>query len=126
MNNIHRNRMGKAIIDVSRIPFSQLRGRASSPHIPISSICNNQNFYNHLSLLRVHHYSGTYESFISKSDKRRVDKMYKGRSQGDRGVTYDLKLWLDGFVNDVGYYEAIRLLDGVGKIEMNRHPDDLK
>eukprot|EP00588_Corethron_pennatum_P000311 CAMPEP_0194282560 /NCGR_PEP_ID=MMETSP0169-20130528/23396_1 /TAXON_ID=218684 /ORGANISM="Corethron pennatum, Strain L29A3" /LENGTH=486 /DNA_ID=CAMNT_0039027921 /DNA_START=14 /DNA_END=1474 /DNA_ORIENTATION=- len=69
-------------------------------------------------LFRVHHYSGSWESFSFKSDGRRTKEDYKKKNDIlDPLLSDDMRPWLQAFVNKVGIRVAQELLRDTGKVE---------
>ena len=110
-----KNRWGKALIDISRVSFSQLDYKdVQSIHRPFSSICRYKHILYLDSLLRVQHYLGSWESYQSRSDPRRSRSIFDEKSMINEGTSWDVLPWLNRFVNLVGMRNAEYLLKGVG------------
>jgi len=62
-------------------------------------------------LLRVHHYLGTWESYNSRNDTRRTRKRYDELANVDFGSDDDIRPWVGKFVEKVGSQSAELLLD---------------
>jgi hypothetical protein len=73
------------------------------------------------SLLRIHHYLGSWEQYSARVDDRRhrgaFDK--KASPATAYGPNYDIRPWLRKFVAKVGLQKAQFLLEGVGEFETN-------
>ena len=110
------NRWGKCIVDVSRMDIIRFR----TPHY-LAPGCGElkQGWVEHdISLLRVNHYLGSKKLFLSKDDPRRSEEMFRKRSTASRVVNYEMQGWLPKFVDLVGEEQAVKLLDGVGGINV--------
>jgi len=116
----------KAIIDLSRLRPRDLLHETNkgNPHRPLESICtkNTELVSESYAVLIIHHYLGTKEQWMyregdSRGSAYRLSRY--GLMEEPKGVEESdaVRLWLKGFVEDVGVGEAERLLDGVGKLE---------
>ena len=113
------NGLGKVIVDVSQISYKDMDlTEIFSVHRPILDECPGEwmgpvAYVD--SLLRVNHYLGSWEAYTARIDIRRSREVFNYRANTDHGPSYDIRPWLESFVNGVGTKEAIRLLDGTGK-----------
>ena len=105
------NTYGKSMIDVSRVAYNDLspvRAHKASPSC--SQEDPFEDVYYAESLLRVQHYIGSIEAYISKGDKRRPRNKYLIGSRIDEGTTFDTQPWLKAFIDNVGLENALYLL----------------
>ena len=120
----HYNRLGKPILDLSRLDIKKdLKGKFSNPHNPIKA-CGATNARFDESLLRVHHYLGTIDQYGARRDVRRSDEVYLQKAKQKKGVNFDIQPWLKVFVNKVGRERAQYLLKDAGKV-LDEDPFDL-
>ena len=111
---------GKAFLDLSRVPSTDLRMGNTNPHRIIKNHCKLFIDSRHSPFL-VYHYAGTFEQFSYRVDGRnsRSRDEYNLRyfdehsSRADDGATF----WLGRFVEEMGIELASLLLDGVGELE---------
>lgn len=115
----------KVLMDVSRIHPSLLQPtKVFSIHTPIMRprhVCP-INYFTHKayseSILRVHHYIGSWESYSSKVDVRRDKEIFNERASVSAGPIYDVKGWYDQFQKIMGGKNiANQMLAGAGIIE---------
>jgi len=115
----------KVLMDVSRIHPSLLQpDKVFSIHTPIMRpryICPTNYFtrksYSE-SILRVHHYIGSWESYSSKVDVRRDKEIFAERARVKIGPNYDVQGWYDTFQQVIGGPEkANQMLAGAGILE---------
>jgi len=115
------NKIAKALIDVSRIDSKFfVATKQVMVHLPIQEYCRGENdlwIFNGQSLLVVHHYGGTWEQWSHRDDTRgkRTREAYD-RMQYDKQTDDNIRPWLQGFVQEVGWWSARRLLREVGEI----------
>eukprot|EP00814_Leptocylindrus_danicus_P007274 CAMPEP_0116005114 /NCGR_PEP_ID=MMETSP0321-20121206/986_1 /TAXON_ID=163516 /ORGANISM="Leptocylindrus danicus var. danicus, Strain B650" /LENGTH=448 /DNA_ID=CAMNT_0003473507 /DNA_START=66 /DNA_END=1409 /DNA_ORIENTATION=- len=110
------NKFEKVAIDVSRLSKSKIPDKIQNVHTPIKRVCGTpfvDTFYSE-SVLKIHHYIGSWDAYSVKDDLRRNSAKYDALSSVDYGSVYDAQSWLRGFVNNVGIERAQSLLDGVG------------
>ena len=68
------------------------------------------------SLFRVNHYLGSWEAYKERNDIRRSRDVFNYRAKTGTGLpSYDIRPWLEDFINHVGKENAIRLLKGIGE-----------
>lgn len=108
------NRAGKCIVDVSRLQ----RFEVKNPHnINIECSHGIASFPEHYtSFFRVNHYSSTKEIYLAQDGVTRIDKHFDRKSNASHSATYEMQGWLDKFVDVVGEEEAMKFLDGAGRI----------
>lgn len=115
----------KVLMDVSRIHPSLLQpDKVFSIHTPIMRprhICPTNYFtrksYSE-SILRVHHYIGSWEAYSSKVDVRRDKEIFSERARVKVGPNYDVQGWYHAFQQIIGGpKEASRMLAGAGILE---------
>ena len=120
----HYNRLGKPILDLSRLDMkSDLQRKFSNPHNPIPA-CGATNARFDESLLRVHHYLGTMDQYGARRDVRRSDEVYLKKAKLKKGVNFEIQPWLKVFVEKVGRERAQYLLKDAGKV-LDEDPYDL-
>ncbi|KAG7357844.1 hypothetical protein IV203_014431 [Nitzschia inconspicua] len=115
------NRAGKAIVDVSQIPFSVMDLNRTDIHRPVMDYCSAESVWNTNteSFLILHHYIGSWEQWSFRSDprqtrtKERYDKYKTLDVEHDDSITS----WLDEFVQQVGIETAKVLLEGTGRVQ---------
>jgi len=120
------NKFGKAFVDVSRVKERSLFGRTIAwGHRPLRE-CGPpavEKPPHETALLRINHYLGSMEAFLSRTDERRSVEKYLNNSKNKPLLSYDLQGWLASFVNEVGYNKAVELLQGVGKFDFLNNGD---
>lgn len=115
------NKISKALIDVSRVESSLFLPKEEvMVHLPIKRYCKGKDalyVLNTHSLLVVHHYSGTWEQWSHRNDTRgrRTFAAYQ-QMQYNHSTEDSLRPWLNEFVREMGWWTALRLLKGVGKV----------
>mmetsp|Transcript_15645 Transcript_15645/g.35222 ORF Transcript_15645/g.35222 Transcript_15645/m.35222 type:complete len:141 (-) Transcript_15645:179-601(-) len=129
--SFQHNLYGKAMIDVSRMSKSQfeyLTKPKSSIHWPVKYckrarpfLVNDDKGYAgkrppkitpiHVTLLRIHHYLGSWKSYNKRDDPRRTKKLYNEVGNVNDGTDDDIRPWLSSFVNEVGLEKAEELLE---------------
>ena len=121
-----RNKISKTIIDLTRVHPHELLP-VDSIHLPIRKHCSQLNLHipSHQSLLRLHHYLGSYTQYMYRENDARL-LGNKGRSQQDYRnnnaiakpeTDDDIRPWLKGFVQQETSAMATRLLAGVGHLD---------
>lgn len=113
------SKYGKTIIDVSRIPYEALGGKALNIHRPLTYYCRKDPARYAMSFLRVNHYLDSFEAYSYRNDarasKRQCRECYDEKGKGAAvSMDNDLGPWLTRFVKTVGSEKAKKLLDGVG------------
>eukprot|EP00588_Corethron_pennatum_P003449 CAMPEP_0194292748 /NCGR_PEP_ID=MMETSP0169-20130528/46380_1 /TAXON_ID=218684 /ORGANISM="Corethron pennatum, Strain L29A3" /LENGTH=385 /DNA_ID=CAMNT_0039041041 /DNA_START=556 /DNA_END=1713 /DNA_ORIENTATION=- len=112
------NLYDKSIVDLSRITQKALHNIVD-PHRPIVTCLKNRDGYNPTkgkisridqTLLRVHHYVGSWESFDAKKITRRSREKYDEKGRVDFGTDDDIRPWAANFVDLVGVKKAQNLL----------------
>jgi hypothetical protein len=113
------NGLGKVIVDVSQMSYNEMdKTELYSIHRPILNECPGDWMGPAAyvdSLLRVNHYLGSWEAYTARIDVRRSREVFNYRANTDHGPSYDIRPWLESFVNYVGTKEAVRLLNGIGE-----------
>mmetsp|Transcript_9343 Transcript_9343/g.14125 ORF Transcript_9343/g.14125 Transcript_9343/m.14125 type:complete len:92 (+) Transcript_9343:270-545(+) len=61
-------------------------------------------------LLRVHHYLGSWEAYNSRKDIRRTREKFEEKGNVDFGSDDDIRPWLNTFIDLVGEEKAQNLL----------------
>lgn len=109
------NRFEKTAIDLSRVSKFELPDKIKNIHSPIKA-CSEPfvDTYYAESVLKIHHYIGTWEAYSTRADPRRTKLKYDAYSSIDDGAVYDTQSWLRAFVSNVGIERAQILLEGVG------------
>ena len=116
-----RNKISKAIIDVSRVDASWFIPTTEvMVHLPVKHYCNVENLWllNLHSPLVMHHYGGTWEQWSHRRDSRgtRTKENYNKMAYEDGGVDDNIRPWLRQFVQRMGNVTAQELLRGVGQL----------
>ena len=115
-----KRKPGKALLDLSRVPFGDLHVGNTNPHRPVKNHCTQHDAFPTVprSPFSVYHYTGTFEQFSYRKDGR------NSRSREEHSKRYfehryedSAKFWLEGFVQEVGPRMAKILLEGVGVLE---------
>lgn len=117
----HGNKLGrftKCLINLAKVPRKAINQEYTRTiHNPLANICGK-----HASLfigtdyissvLRLHHYAGTRESFEQRRNDARQhgNASYNKRNVEPLGENTDVRPWIQAFVNQVGQEEAERLL----------------
>jgi hypothetical protein len=141
------NHDGKNIINLERLEnISDLPNKISNVHQVLPDHCRStwntseERLHDPSNWLVIHHYLGTLEQYTFRDDPRdeipgrpkRVDAWRLARrglgGENDDGTTNAtalvldtyMRTWVSGFVQSVGAYNAIKLLEGVGKIKPNK------
>ncbi len=80
-NDQKRNKITKAIIDLSRVPYEDI-ATVDSIHMPIRTFCSRRNRYfsPNDSLLIVNHYTGSYEQFTYRDNDARNEIVADGEN----------------------------------------------
>ena len=111
------NRFGKVIIDISRIDGNELNRYFPNVHTPLDS-CHYPFRLYETSILRVHHYLGSWEQYSSRADVRRTREKFDDLANVNFGADYQMQGWLKRFVELVGAKNAKILLQHSGKIDV--------
>lgn len=126
-----RNGLGKTIVDLKRIDIPKSQQQSSffshpvNPHRPFQDYCRDPKRIrdlNHNTLVRIHHYVGTWETYSFRNDSRKGAERsreawefratHSGSSVG--GKCTDIVPWLEGFLKYYGHATAMQLLEGAG------------
>ena len=114
------NGLGKVLVDVSRMSYSQMDSkRLFSIHRPLVEECPSdwigpRAYVN--SILRVNHYLGSWTAYNSRIDSRRSREIFDKKAKTTYGPSYEIRPWLQQFINDVGIHHAQRLFEGIGGV----------
>jgi len=127
--NHSRNKAGKAILDLSRVPTQRMVYGQADVHRPNDELCSENQVWtmNIHSPLILHHYIGSLEQFTFRSDVRhgkRTYEEYLSYQTVHAGVVnvWETRRWLIDFISTVGVTTAAYLLDGAGLIETDAPP----
>lgn len=129
--NTGHNLDGKNIINLENLKLDQIPSKVNNVHFVLPDACpaSDGRRFNHTDTwVWIYHYLGSLEQFTFREDPRdnipRREKRnatlwnMSGRKGGD-GVLRDdaiaIRAWLVGFIESVGWFEARRLLKGVGQ-----------
>jgi len=112
------NHYGKVIIDLSRINSTEISMNMQSIHTPIQKCPKTPLKPYSASILRIHHYIGSWEQYSSRFDIRRSKKKFDDFSTVDEGVDYQLESWLTSFVDIVGVSTSLKLLEHTGIVDV--------
>jgi hypothetical protein len=136
-NTWAHNLYGKVMIDVSRIDDSEfyynqttselIKRLFLSPHRPLGwsrvneprhLLCQNPRIPFRASFLRVNHYLGSLEEYMSRPDVRRSPGVYEDKARVDKGANYEILPWLQVFLDEVGDDNTAQmLLQSAGLLE---------
>lgn len=111
------NRYGKVLVNLRKTPWKELDRDMYSIHQPNSPSCTQplKPYIN--GILRVHHYLGSWEQYISREDVRRTREKYEKGNSVDAGEDYQIQDWLHRFVQVVGVEKSKKLLHYAGIID---------
>ncbi|KAL7581076.1 hypothetical protein ACA910_005879 [Epithemia clementina (nom. ined.)] len=115
------NRISKVLIDLSRVPWDELKP-VDSIHRPIRSMCGHRRLHIRKSqqVLVINHYLGTLEQYTFRDDSRlgneRSIQQYNKVKQIQSQTDDDIRPWLGGLVNQHGHKIATELLKDVGVV----------
>lgn len=119
----HGNKHGKftkCILNLKRIPLSVIQQEyVRTIHNPLGNVCgmHAESFIGMdyiASILRIHHYAGTVESFQQRqfdARRNRNKESFGQRNVKSMGITTDIRPWVTSFVHKMGKKEALRLLE---------------
>ena len=133
---------GKNMIDVRRLPPEDIPARAENVHFLIPKYCpakeegsHEERLLHPLSWLLIYHYPGTLEQYMFREDPRdaipgrpkRNIQMWEALGRPKQPVANgsmeeiwirddSMSDWLEGFIEEVGTEETVRLLEGVGQV----------
>jgi hypothetical protein len=119
--NKYINGLQKVLLDVSKSQNNFLQNFFTI-HRPSFKMCPKAYFMpRHYaeSLLRIHHYLGSWEQYSARVDDRRHRGAFdtKAKPATAYGPNYDIRPWLNVFVDKMGLQKAQRLLQGVGEYQ---------
>jgi len=111
------NRYGKVLVNLKKTPWIELDRDMYSIHQPNSPSCTQplKPYIN--GILRVHHYLGSWEQYISREDVRRSREKYEEGNSANHGEDYQIQDWLHRFVQVVGVEKSKKLLHYAGIID---------
>jgi hypothetical protein len=129
LQNNDRNKAGKAIIDLSRVPSNVIGLGQVDVHRPSMNCCTIEHVWtsNTDSPIVLHHYVGTLEQFTFRSDPREGKRTFSNYLEY-QNVNFstihptDSHQWLVDFVKTVGVEKAKVLLEGVGQVDKSAPP----
>jgi hypothetical protein len=113
-------KIGKALVDVSKVPPEDIFIANGNPHRPNKIHCTESGMImnRRQSPFVVYHYTGSFEQFSYRVDGRdnRNRKEYQQRAF-DAWSDDSTRFWLKDFVDEVGSTLAKELLKGAGHVE---------
>jgi len=119
------NRISKVLIDLSRVPWEELKP-VDSIHRPIRSLCGQRKLHIRKSdqVLVINHYLGSLEQYTFRDDSRQgnersleqYNKAKRVQSETDDAI----RPWLEGFVEQEGISTASKVLKDVGIVQAHR------
>ncbi|CAJ1937808.1 unnamed protein product [Cylindrotheca closterium] len=98
-----RNKISKAIVDVSRIPPQDLLP-VDSIHVPVRAVCQQRRLHVRMSqsFLVIHHYLGDLSQYLYRENDARTlrsaDKYAESKSLVNPQVSKAMQPWLNGFL----------------------------
>ena len=114
INNFEKNRFGKVLVDLSRIPHETVMRRPRSPHRPYADYCG-YSWVKHpeQALFYLYHYIGGWEEYSLRSDNRRNQIEWQQRAYITDEVNCKARMWswLPRFIQQVGETRAQYLLN---------------
>jgi hypothetical protein len=123
-NNVKLNRVGKGMIDVSRVPPGRLNHgpKQGNPHTLVWQYCNDSYRISPVSPFVLHHYAGTFDQFKYRDDSRsgaRSNEAYEAFYSDEHAEVEDdsIRSWLKEFVASEGHELASALLEDVGLLQ---------
>lgn len=126
LGNLERNKAGKALIDLSRVPSTSIRLDEVDVHRPIMNCCTIDEMWINIveSPLVLHHYVGSLEQFTFRNDPRtgkHTVETYAAYQDVNFSTVHpwDSRQWLIDFVRVMGLEKASYLMQGVGEVEQN-------
>jgi len=111
------NHYGKVIVDLSRTHRKEIDRDMYSIHRPNYKTCLVPLKPYVDSILRVHHYLGSWEQYAARDDVRRSKERFEEFGLVNFGTDYQLQHWLRKFVERVGINKSKLLLSHTGVIE---------
>jgi hypothetical protein len=123
--------LSKSLLDVRQIPPNDFDPRNTNAHRPLKTVCSKQNMFLPFSKspFVIHHYAGTLEQFVFRTndarDWTRVESAYQqkynftSRKKRVRRKTHGndhARFWLKEFVHVMGEEMARDLLQGAGEV----------
>jgi hypothetical protein len=123
-HNMTLNRLGKAMVDVSRVPLGMLQHgpHNGDPHQPVIRLCTDRYRKSPVSPFVLHHYVGTFDQFFYRDDSRphaRSNEVYEAFRGDEHAEVEDdsMRPWLKEFVASAGHELASALLADVGVLK---------
>lgn len=122
------NGWGKAIIDVSRVRWSDiptakdafLSGTVMNIHTPMR-ICPRPFVKDNETFFRINHYVGSWEAYSYRQDSRsnfgRNQSTWMKKAKRDDETDDNIRPWLSGFVEEHGKVKATEMLQRTGVFE---------
>eukprot|EP00980_Cylindrotheca_fusiformis_P003718 scaffold823_cov86-Cylindrotheca_fusiformis.AAC.5 len=117
-----KNKISKAIVDVSRIAPKDLLP-VDSIHLPVRAVCEQRRLHLRVpqSLLVIHHYLGDLEQYRYRENDSRNNRSVQDYSSSKNiqnpETSTEIQPWLGGFMKNMKNNDAKDLLDGVGQLE---------
>jgi hypothetical protein len=114
------NSFAKTMIDVSRVDLTHVQW-VWNPHRPLQEDCDFAQLDDRLSLLRINHYLGSWESYSARDDARKntqrsTESWEFKTTQATEESDDNIRDWIGGFVKTQGDNKAMELLEGAGYI----------
>jgi hypothetical protein len=118
------NRFGKVLVNLKKTPWKEIDRDMHSIHQPNSPSCSEplKPYIN--GIVRVHHYLGSWEQYISREDVRRTKEKYEEGNSANDGEDYQIQDWLHRFVQVVGVDKSKKLLQYAGIIDTGAEGKD--
>jgi hypothetical protein len=115
---------GKSMVDLSQVPFEELREGNHAIHRPILTQCDDEDVWLHPtdSAFLTYHYPGSLEAFQFRNDprkaERRTPKHYFEKYSNQSGAfeSDGVRFWIRNFVAKVGLQRAQELLEGANVV----------
>ena len=119
-----KNRISKTILDLKRVSPQDLVP-VDSIHLPIRRFCTQRKLHTRAphSLLKIHHYLGTFEQYTYRENdarlgnERSVAQFQYQQSFHNPETDDDIRPWLSGFVQQQTKDGAAQLLHRVGQLD---------
>jgi hypothetical protein len=108
--NYKKNKISKAIVDVSRIPAKEILP-VDSIHLPVRSVCQQRRLHLRASqsLLLIHHYLGDAQQYLYRENDARkirtINQYTNSQNIGTSHVSKEIQPWLHGFVQNIDQVE---------------------
>jgi hypothetical protein len=101
-----KNKISKAIVDVSRIPAKDILP-VDSIHLPVRAVCEQRRLHLRTaqSLLVIHHYLGDLPQYLYRENDARnlrsIEEYTTSRSIANPQISNVIQPWLDGFIKNM-------------------------